>query len=118
MAETCLDYSAQGTDEHMTGCKFLELLASGDRIDAGRLARAELIVRKIQMIHERCERKLLQLTSGNNNGLDDDVHLLLGTYETRGNVRICPELQKWLGKEVSDKALWDLDRLSAAGERV
>eukprot|EP00973_Karenia_brevis_P032861 4537285-Karenia_brevis.AAC.1 len=73
-----------------------------DMLDAGKLASAELGARKIQMIHDRWKHKLPQLSGPSSGGsgsgsMDDDSFLLLGTYETRGNVGMAPELQQWLG---------------------
>ena len=45
MSETRLDYSAVGTSEHMTACKFFEILCFYDMLDPGRLQCAELIAR-------------------------------------------------------------------------
>eukprot|EP00973_Karenia_brevis_P031403 4332029-Karenia_brevis.AAC.1 len=89
LSETRLDYSAAGMSEHMTWCKFFEILATYDCLDAGKLASAELGARKVQMIHDRWKHKMPQLTQGQSAGsggnLEDDSYLLLGTHETRGN---------------------------------
>ena len=77
------------------------------------------------MIHERSKHKMPQFVAGgggadknNNKGLmDDDTHLLLGTSETRGNVGVSPELQKWLGEELSQEALAAKERRKAREER-
>eukprot|EP00973_Karenia_brevis_P075468 10482130-Karenia_brevis.AAC.1 len=123
MAETRLDYSAHGTAEHMTWCKFFEILITYDMLDAGKLASAELGARKIQMIHDRWKHKLPQLgasggASAGSGAIDDDSFLLLGTYETRGNVGVSPELQQWLGESLSKEALAAKERRKAREERA
>eukprot|EP00973_Karenia_brevis_P011987 1627658-Karenia_brevis.AAC.1 len=62
------------------------------------------------MIHDRWKHKLPQLgaaggSSSGSGAIDDDSFLLLGTYETRGNVGVSPELQQWLGESLSKEAL-------------
>ena len=51
-------------------------------------------------------------------GLEDDSHLMLGTYETRGNIGIAPSLQKWLGEELGKEALAQKERRKAREERA
>ena len=74
------------------------------------------------MIHERWKNKLPNFASGSAGGkatlMDDDSHLLLGTSETRGNVGVSPELQKWLGEELSKEASASKERRKAREERA
>ena len=50
--------------------------------------------------------------------MEDDTHLLLGTSDTRGNVGVCPELQSWLGEQLSKEALATKERRKAREERA
>ena len=49
-------------------------------------------------------------------GLDDDMHLLLGTPETHGNLRVSLELQRWLADESSKDAAAAKERRKAREE--
>ena len=74
---------------------------------------------KIQMIHERWKHKSPSLSTGNDaKGHDDDSHLMLGTYETRGNVGISPLLTKWLGDELGKEASASKERRKSREERA
>ena len=42
----------------------------------------------------------------------------MGTCETRGNLGVCPELQKWLGEELGREALANKERRKAREERA
>ena len=119
LAETRLDYSAGGISEHGVLCKFFEIATMFDFIDVGRSAACELLARKIQIIHDRWKHKSPSFAAGgNNSGIDDDSFLLLGTYETRGNVGICPELVTHLGIEIGKQASVDKERRKAREERA
>ena len=48
----------------------------------------------------------------------DDAHLLLGTSETRGNVAVCPALQKYLGEQLAVEAASAKERRKAKEERA
>ena len=50
--------------------------------------------------------------------MEDDSYLLLGTSETRGNVGVSPELQRWLGDELSKEVLASKERRKAREERA
>ena len=122
LAEVRLDYSAQGTAEHLLLCKLIETFINYDGLKVTALAGIELIARKVQMIHERWKHKQPNFSTNNSGGkqtlMDDDSHLLLGTSETRGNVGVSPELQKWLGDELSKEASASKERRKAREERA
>ena len=122
LSEVRLDYTAAGTQEHLLLCRVFEIFINYDGIVLSKLAGIELMCRKIQMIHERWKHKLPQMASSSNDKdkrtiMDDDTHLLLGTSETRGNVGVAPELQQWLGEQLSKEALASKERRKAREER-
>ena len=117
MAEVRLDYGAQGCSEHLGWCKFLETAATYDQLNLCGLACVELGVRRLQMISEKWRHKMPSL-SGSNNSEMDDAFLLLGTSETRGNILVAPELQSWLGEQLSKEALASKERRKAREERA
>jgi hypothetical protein len=117
MSETRLDYTAHGLSDHLVGCKFLDLLMTYDQIDPGRSVAAELICRRLQMCHDRWRHKMPNFNAGSAGG-DEDAHLLLGTYETRSNVGISPELTAWLGNELGKEANVAKERRKAREERA
>ena len=117
-----LDYSASGTAEHLLLCKVIELMVTYDGIRVSHIAASELIARKIQMVHERWRHKLPNFNGAAGQSgatiMDDDTHLLLGTSDTRGDVGVCPELQSWLGEQLSKEALATKERRKAREERA
>ena len=116
LSETRLDYTAAGTSEHMTLCKFFEILMTYDQIDPCKSVACELVGRRIQMVHDRWKHKMPNLSGGG--GGEEDTHLLLGTYETRGNVGISPALTEWLGAELGKEAKVQGERRKAREERA
>ncbi len=46
------------------------------------------------------------------------MHLLMGTYETRGSVGICPALTAWMGEQLSREAVASKERRKAREERA
>ena len=99
-----MEYTAQGTQEHLAWCKFFEILICYDMVDAGKLAAAEIGARKNQVIHDKWKHKLPRLNANTDAGVGDS-HLLIGTPETRGNFGAAPSLRKWLGDKLA-KETW------------
>ena len=120
MNECRLDYGANFTLEHLTLCKLLDIFATYDQFDISRSAGIELVCRKLQIIHEKWRHKLPSFSGPANKqgGIDDDAYLMLGTYETRGNIAVCPALQKWIGEEAAKESLAMKERRKAREERT
>lgn len=92
-----------------------------DQLDLCANASFELGARRIQAIHDKWKHKLPSqsgLGATGATGLDDDMHLLLGTSETRGNLGVAPELQRWLADESSKEANAAKERRKAREERA
>ncbi len=93
--------------------------ATYDQIDIGRSAGVDLMCRKLQIIREKWRHKLPSFSGASGGsggkGIEDDSYLLLGTYETRGNIAVCPALQKWAGEEATKEALAQKERRKARG---
>ena len=107
--------------EHLGLCKMFELALVYDQLDLGALASFELGDRRLQAIHDKWKHKLPSqsgLGATVAPGLDDDMHLLLGTSETRGNLGVSPELQRWLADESSKEASAAKERRKAREERA
>ena len=58
------------------------------------------------------------LSNASGAGAEDDSYLLLGTSETRANVGVAPQLQAWLGDELSKEASASKERRKAREERA
>ena len=43
----------------------------------------------------------------------DDVHLYLGLSSTRGQLAVCPELERWVGKQLSEEYMAIKERRKA-----
>ena len=69
----------------------------------------------MQMIHDKWKHKMPQF-----NGIEgqEDLHLMLGTGEVRGNVAMCPDLTRWLGEQLAVEALVNKERRRAREERA
>ena len=115
LSETKLDYSSAGVAEHQTWCRMLDIAITWDFLDLGRLGCMEIAARRVQSIHEKWKHKLPQFNQG---GENDDLHLVLGTGETRGNLAMSPELVCWLGDELAKEALASKERRKAREERA
>ena len=117
LSEVRLDYGAAGTAEHQTLCKILEVMLTVDQLDASKLVFAELVSRKLQMIHEKWKAKLPSLAPSQSADADDG-HLILGISETRGNLGVCPALTSWLGEQLAKEASVSKERRKAREERA
>lgn len=115
LAEVKLDYSAAGTVEHQGWCRVLDTAIGYDFLDLGALASMEIGARRIQMIHDKWKHKLPQYQGADG---AEDLHLLLGTGETRGNLAMAPELVRWLGEQLSQEAVAAKERRKAREERA
>eukprot|EP00929_Paragymnodinium_shiwhaense_P082172 TRINITY_DN43221_c0_g3_i1.p1 TRINITY_DN43221_c0_g3~~TRINITY_DN43221_c0_g3_i1.p1 ORF type:complete len:428 (+),score=66.73 TRINITY_DN43221_c0_g3_i1:361-1644(+) len=117
LSEVRLDMNTTGVAELMGWCKFFETAACFDQLNLSNLCAAELGARRIQMICERWKHKLASGVSASGGSDLDDVHLILGTSETRGNLCLCPQLQTWIGEELSKEAVAAKERRKAREER-
>jgi hypothetical protein len=115
MSEVKLDYSAAGTVEHQGWCRFLDTAISWDFLDLGKIAAAEIGARRVQMIHDKWKHKMPQFTGPDG---QDEMHLMMGSGEMRGNVAMSPELTRWLGEEMAREALAAKERRKPRGERA
>jgi len=121
VAEIRLDYSAAGLSDHQCWCKVFETFLCYDGGDGSQFVAMELRARRVQMHHGRWRHKMPGLAGGaaaSGGGADDDVHLLMGTHETRGNVGVCPALTRWMGEELAKEALAAKERRKAREERA
>jgi hypothetical protein len=115
MSEVKLDYTAAGTVEHQGWCRFFDTAISWDFLDLGKIAAAEIGARRVQMIHDKWKHKMPQFSGPDG---QDEMHLMMGTGETRGNVAMSPELTRWLGEEMAREALAAKERRKAREERA
>ena len=119
LSDVRLDYQAAGTQEHQTLCKAIELMISIDQIDGSKMVFAEVMARKIQVIHDRWKHKMASLAAnGGKDGEVDETYLLLGVYETRGNIGVAPALSRWLADELGREAAVAKERRRAREERA
>ena len=70
------------------------------------------------MCNDRWKHKLLSFAGNSGCPDNEDAHLLLGTYETQGNLGICPKLTQWLGQELGKEASVSKERRKAREERA
>ena len=56
--------------------------------------------------------------NGSKDGEVDETHLLLGVYETRGNIGVAPALSRWLADELGREAAVAKERRRAREERA
>eukprot|EP00929_Paragymnodinium_shiwhaense_P082171 TRINITY_DN43221_c0_g2_i1.p3 TRINITY_DN43221_c0_g2~~TRINITY_DN43221_c0_g2_i1.p3 ORF type:complete len:135 (+),score=27.65 TRINITY_DN43221_c0_g2_i1:1185-1589(+) len=117
LSEVRLDMNATGVAELIGWCKFFETAACFDQPNLCSLCAAELGARRIQMICERWKHKLGSGAPAPGGSDLDDVHLILGTSETRGNLCLCPQFQSWTGEELGKEAVAAKERRKAREER-
>ena len=83
--------------EHV--CKTFEIMVCYDQLGVGARAVAEYVVRQIQMSEERWRQRV----ATDVDGLGSELALFSGSL-TRGNICVCPQLQKWIAEE--RRAAW------------
>ncbi len=83
----------------------LYLGAIYDQPDLPQLAWAKLACRHGQMIELKYKSKFIPTPAKNPLAVDpfDDSHLYLGLSSTRGQSAVSPELERWVGRHLSDE---------------
>ena len=86
--------------EDERACRTLEELLCFDQCNGAYLASAELLVRAIQVQHERYRDRS---AGGSASGGPDsvDTHLFVDSELTRGNVGVCPLFQEWASAQLA-----------------
>ena len=95
--------------------KLLYLAVVIDQLDLPQLTWAELAARHEQMIELKHKDRFVPKKERNNNTLDsfDDAYLYLGLSSTRGMLAVCPELEKFVGKQLSEEYMAIKERRKA-----
>ncbi len=95
--------------------KLLYLGAVIDQLDLPQVAWAELAARHGQMVELKYKHKFVPVPVKNPTTIDpfDDSHLYLGLSSTRGQLAVCPELERWVGKKLSEEYLAIKERRKA-----
>ena len=112
-SEGKLAASDGGVGEHERCCRALEFMACHDQLNLPDLAAAELLSRSLQMQEERYRDRFA--------GADEshlDSHLFYGTAALRGNLCVCPPLQKHVSEELAKEYAGAKERRKAAEERA
>jgi hypothetical protein len=120
MSELRSNYTAGGTSTPSALCKFFRLYVQYDLGDSGRSAGTELLAQQLQVVVDKWKLKLLGFGSSDTavGGGDEDALVLSGTYETRGNLGVCPEPASVGGSELSKAERVDKARREAREERA
>lgn len=96
--------------------KLLYLGAVVDQLDLPQLAWAELASRHGQMIELKHKDRFVpkkDRAAGNTIDPFDDAHLYLGLSSTRGMLAVSPELERWVGKQLSEEYMAIKERRKA-----
>ena len=115
LANNKLSYNDDGEAAHPTMMKLLYLGAVHDQLDLPQLALAELACRHGQMIELKYKAKFVPPPTKNVHTIDpfDDSRLYLGLSSTRGQLAVAPELERWVGKQLSDEYMAIKERRKA-----
>ena len=110
-----LAYSDHGVSAHQVVMKILYLATVVDQLDLPQLAWAELATRHGQMVELKYKHKFVPAPAKNPGTIDpfDDAHLYLGLSSTRGALAVCPELEIWVGKQLSEEYMAIKERRKA-----
>jgi len=110
-----LAYSDAGVTAHQVIMKLLYLAAVVDQVNLGEMSWAELAGRHAQMVELKYKSKFIPAPPKNPQMTDpfDDTHLYLGVSATRGMLAVCPELERWVGKQLSDEYMVIKERRKA-----
>ena len=109
-----------GVADHAVAMKLLYFGAVYDQLDLPQLAWAELACRRAQLAELKHRDKFVKPISGEKKGTIDpyeDAHLYLGLSVTRGLLCVSPELEAWVGKELSNEYMAMKERRKALEER-
>ncbi len=110
-----LNHTDNGVQAHQVVMKLLYLGAVVDQLDLPQLAWAELAARHGQMVELKYKHKFVAAPAKNSGAVDpfDDAHLYLGLSSTRGALAVCPELETWVGKQLSEEYMAIKERRKA-----
>ena len=107
-----------GAQEHEHALRVIETALCYDQVQGSELGALELIVRKAQLIELRHKDRVLNSQSSQQQTVDDDSHLYLGTGATRGMLMICPDLEKHVADELSRETAAVKERRKMREERA
>ncbi len=115
VADGKLTYNDMGVSAHQVVMKLLYLGAVIDQLDLPQLAWAELASRHGQMVELKYKHKFVPVPQKNATSVDpfDDAHLYLGLSATRGQLCVSPELERFVGKQLSDEYMAIKERRKA-----
>ena len=103
-----------GVTAHESICSHLEMAATYDQLQLGNLAHVECMVRELQMVEEKWkDRAVATDPSGET---DFNINLFLRGLP-RGNLCICPALQKYLSDQLGAENAIAKERRKAREER-
>jgi hypothetical protein len=120
MADGKLTYQDAGAQAHQIVMKLLYLGAVVDQLDLPQLTWAELCCRHGQMVELKHRDRFLPKRDNKSHNVNDpfdDAHLYLGLSGTRGMLCVSPELEKFVGKQLSDEYMAIKERRKALEAR-
>ena len=110
-----LPASDPGMQEHERAMRILEISIVYDQLQAGELARLELVARAAQLVELRHRDRVCGVYAGN---VDEDAHLYVGTGRTRGLLCVSPELEAHVATELAKETATLKERRKAREESV
>ncbi len=115
IADGKLNHTDNGVAAHQVMMKLLYRGAVVDQLDLRQLAWAELAARHGQMVELKYKHKFQPVPVKNPTTIDpfDDAHLYLGLPSTHGQLAVCPELERWVGKQLSEENMAIKERRKA-----
>ncbi len=95
--------------------KLMCLVAVVDQLDLPQSAWAELARRRGQMVEVKYKNKFVPAPSKQATSINtfDDARLYLGLSSTRGQLAVSPELERFVGRQLSDEYMAIKERCEA-----
>ena len=103
-----------GVQAHETACALLEMAATYDQLQLGNLAHIECLVRELQMVEEKWRDRVVSTDPSGD--AEFNIQLFL-RGQPRGNLCICPLLQKFLSEQLAAENSISKERRKAREER-
>ena len=107
-----------GVDDHLFLSELVETAACIDQLNISELQCFEMVARRYQLWEESYSVHLRRAEAGDEaEGWLDERAVFLGQGKSRGHALVCPDLEAWVAKELSNESAVLKERRKAREER-